>query len=206
MKTAIIKGLFGSYDYWCDPRIIEEGVDYHVFTDQQITSKVYQVHETQRKPKIERLIKIKPWEFLPGYDRYIWIDANIHPRTKMKDLPDADIICLEHPDRNCVYEEFKACVRLMKDDTQVMKRQVDRYREEGYPINAGMVQTGLLIRKPTDKVKKHAELWWHEVITGSRRDQLSFGYALAKSQEDLSVYAIEWKDFLETFKLTAHKR
>lgn len=206
MKTAIIKGLFGSYDYWCDPRIIEDDVDYHVFTDQQITSKVYQVHETQRKPKIERLIKIKPWEFLPNYDRYIWIDANIHPRTKMKDLPDADIICLEHPDRNCVYEEFKACVRLMKDDTQVMKRQVDRYREEGYPINAGMVQTGLLIRKPTDKVKKHAELWWHEVITGSRRDQLSFGYALAKSQEELSVYAIEWKDFLETFKLTAHKR
>jgi len=206
MKTAIIKGLFGSYDFWADPRIVEPSADYHVFTDQKIKSKVYEVHQLAHKPKLERRVKILPWEYLPGYDRYIWVDANIHPKQPMKQLPDADIICLEHPDRNCVYDEYKACLRLNKDNPHVMAEQINKYREQGFPENAGMVQTGLLVRKPNDVTVEHAELWYKEVETHSRRDQLSFHYAFWQQQVKPTVYAIGWQDFLTTFKLTAHKR
>lgn len=206
MKTAIVKGLFGSYDFWADPRVIEPDADYHVFTDQKIKSKVYEVHKLNRKNKIERHVKIKPWEFLPGYDRYIWIDANIHPKQPMKQLPDADIICLEHPNRKCVYEEHEACVRLGKDDPKIMQEQINRYKAQGYPKDAGMVQTGFLVRKVTEAVKAHADIWWDEVAMYSRRDQLSFNYSLAKCEDKPSVYAIGWDDFQTTFKLTAHKR
>lgn len=206
MKTAIIKGLFGSYDFWADPRFIEDDVDYHVFTDQKIKSKVYEVHDVNRRPKVERHIKIKPWEYLPGYDKYIWIDANIHPRAHMIKLPDADIVCLEHPARNCVYEEHKACLERKKDDPVIMQKQMNKYRSEGYPENAGMVQTGFLARTVSDQVLEHASIWWDEVAMYSRRDQLSFNYALAKTKNKPTVYAIQWNSFEQTFKLTAHKR
>lgn len=206
MKTAIVKGLFGSYDYWADPLIVEPNVDYHVFTDQKIRSKVYQVHQMHRRPKVERHVKIKTWDYLPGYDRYIWIDANIHPRTPMMELPEADIVCLEHTARNCVYQEHQACIRLHKDDPKIMQEQINRYRSLGYPENAGMVQTGFLVRTMNDAVLEHASIWWDEVARYSRRDQLSFNFALAATKNKPSVYAIKWDSFKENFKLTVHKR
>jgi len=206
MKTAIIKGLFGSYDFWVDPRIVEDDVDYHVFTDQNIKSKVYTIHKTNRTPKIERLIKIETWKYLPGYDRYIWLDSNMHPKAPMPSIPEADIVCLEHPARDCVYEEFLACVRLRKDDERLMAQQVNGYLEEGYPEKNGMAQTGLLIRTPTDEVKEHARLWAEEVKNKSRRDQLSFNYCLWQMEENLSVFTIKMSDFEQYYKLVPHKR
>lgn len=206
MKTAIIKALIGSYDFWAEPRIVEPNVDYHLFTDQNIKSKAYQVHQVNRTPKIERHIKIEPWKYLPNYDRYIWVDANMHPKQLMPELPDADIVCLEHPARDCVYQELAACIQLNKDNPKVMIEQVAKYRAEGYPEHGGMVQTGFLVRNATDEIKEHASIWWGEVSAHSRRDQLSFNYALAKAKADLTVFAIGWTEFQNYYKLTPHKR
>ena len=119
MKKVIIKAMLGPYDFWADPRIVEPDTDYILFTDQNIKSKVYDVRKVKRKPKLERLIKINPWEYAPGYDYYTWVDTNIHPIAERPNAPKADIVCLEHPSRNCVYEEFLACVQLKKDDPDV---------------------------------------------------------------------------------------
>lgn len=206
MKKVIIKAMLGPYDFWADPRIVEPDTDYILFTDQNIKSKVYDVRKVKRKPKLERLIKINPWEYAPGYDHYTWVDTNIHPTAERPNAPKADIVCLQHPSRNCVYEEFIACVQLKKDDPDVMGEQINRYREQGYPENNGMVQTGLLMRHMNDAALEHASIWSKEVENGSRRDQLSFNYAMWLMQVQPSVFAIQFEDFQKYYKLTPHKR
>ena len=78
------------------------------------------------KPKFERIIKARPWDYVgTDYERYIWMDANIYPRSPLSFDPDIDITCLEHQGRNCIYDEYEACVKLQKDNPAIMKQQVD---------------------------------------------------------------------------------
>lgn len=205
--NVVVKAMMGNYDWWVDPLFVDDDTDYILFTDQDIDSEVYEVRKIPATPKIERLIKIQPWDFVGDeYDRYIWMDANIYPRTKIEGWNDIDITCLEHPHRNCVYDELQACIQLKKDDPKVMIPQVQRYRSEGYPEKGGMVQTGLMVRKLNDVTEEHAELWAKEVREGSRRDQLSFFYACWLMQIKPSIQTISWDDFLKIYKYIPHRR
>jgi hypothetical protein len=208
MKSAVITALFGDYDKWVDPlpELIDPNLDYHLFTDQDISSEVYQVHKTLPHPKIERKIKIMSWNYLRGYDRYIWIDANIHPTKLGLDITtDTDILLLEHPARKCVYEELRACVRLEKDDPLLMTNQIAGYHQEGYPANNGMVQTGFMVRSPTDQNKAFAERWWAEVDNNSRRDQLSFNYSVWRESDIVTFETIPMETFYKHYAITKHK-
>ncbi len=91
-------------------------------------------------------------------------------------LDNFDLAVLKHPQRACVYQELQACIQLNKDDPTVMRKQVDRYRAEGYPVYNGMVETGCLLRRRCDVVREFNEAWWKELSEGSVRDQLSFNY------------------------------
>jgi len=208
LNTVVVKALFGDYDNWIDPdpNLINKDWDYHLFTDQDITSDIYTVHKTLHHPKIERKIKIMPWNYLRGYDRYIWIDANIHPIQLELDInTEADILLLEHPARDCVYDELKACVRLHKDDPRIMTDQVAEYYSQGYPPNNGMVQTGFMVRKPTDEIIYFSEDWYFEVENKSRRDQLSFNYIAWKYSEKLNYETIPMDTFNQYYTITKHK-
>lgn len=56
-----------------------------------------------------------------------------------------------------------------------------KYRSEGFPENAEMVQTGIEVRRHNDpNLIKFNELWFDEVRTKSKRDQLSFNYVAWK--------------------------
>jgi len=206
-KQVIVKALFGNYDRWADPLIVEEDTDYIVFTDQNIKSELFEIRKTERlKPKYERLIKAQPWEYVGRqYERYIWMDANIYPRVPLSFDPDIDITCLEHQGRNCIYDEYEVCVKLRKDNPAVMKQQVDTYRNEGYPENNGLVQTGLMIRKLNEATLEHGRIWSAQIQTHSRRDQLSFNYALWKTTPKPTLKTISWEDFIATHKIIPHK-
>ena len=44
-KTAIYTSLFGDYDEWHEPKYVQEGCDYFLFTDQiYLTSDRYLIH------------------------------------------------------------------------------------------------------------------------------------------------------------------
>lgn len=207
--VAVVTALFGDYDNWQDPiaELVNPDWEYHLFTDQDITSEVYQVHKTLPHPKIERKIKIMPWNYLRGYDAYIWIDANIHPIQLGMDLTtEADILLLEHPARKCVYEELRACITLQKDDPMIMSAQVWGYYNEGYPPNNGMVQTGFMVRKPTEQNKAFADRWWNEVKDNSRRDQLSFNYSVWREDNIITFDTIPMDTFNQYYTITKHKK
>ena len=53
-----------------------------------------------------------------------------------------------------------------------------------------LFETGILMRRNCDSIKRLNELWWKELDTGSVRDQLSFPYVLWKNP-DVRINAIE---------------
>ena len=64
-----------------------------------------------------------------------------------------------------------------------MSKQLDRYRDEKLPENAGLFETNVVLRShKSERVIKFNEYWWNELSKGSRRDQLSCVYALRKAK------------------------
>ncbi|MCK4539875.1 DUF616 domain-containing protein [Candidatus Parcubacteria bacterium] len=90
--------------------------------------------------------------------------------------------------RYCAYEEAKKLIEMnkngiYKDDSNVIKSQMDRYRVEKYPKNNSVIQSSVLVRRHNSSdVIKTMEDWWKEIKEYSRRDQLSFNYVAWKNK------------------------
>jgi hypothetical protein len=119
----------------------------------------------------------------PDADYVVWHDGNIRLRVDPwrlveRHLAENDVAAFKHRDRTCVYEELEACIRLDKDEAGLMRRQVEVYRNEGYPALSGLAETGVLARRQSERVRAFNEAWWREIESGSVRDQLSFNVVL----------------------------
>lgn len=139
------------------------------------------------KVKQQRVIKICPHRFLKEYDISIWVDGSIQIIGDLKDfisqydLEKTPLYTRIHPARKCIYKEAKTCIALKKETKLVADQQMARYRSEGYPTNAGLAETGIILRRHNDKMcQRICNLWASEVLIGSHRDQLSFNYACWK--------------------------
>lgn len=87
------------------------------------------------------------------YDISIWVDGNIEIQRdlvsfiKQYDLDKCPLYVRVHPCRRCIYEEAKACIALGKDSKEVIENQIAKYRDDGYPANAGMFETCVVLRQ-----------------------------------------------------------
>lgn len=188
MYTAII----GKYDYLKEPKIVSEGFDYICFTDDvTLKSKVWKIRLVNNNQgldysRLSKKIKILCTTFLKEYDLSIWIDGSISINCDLnifldKNYHGEDLVIMTHPERNCVYEEAKACIRIKKDNPTIINKQIEGYRQEGYPEGNGMVHACIMIRNHQSKnINEFMDRWWNEVYTKSKRDQLSFNYILWK--------------------------
>lgn len=198
-KTAIYTAIFGNKDC-LKPPAKSGGYDYIVFTDnEQLISDDYIVVNcppTHDDPtRNARRYKVLAHQFLPDYQYSLWVDANIEIGGIDIDglfscyLKNYDIALHKHPLRNCIYDEASRCVEINKDNPSVIQQQMQKYRDEGYPPQNGLVSTGILYRKHTPQVAQFNACWWQEIKTHSRRDQLSFNYVAWKS--GVSYHVIE---------------
>lgn len=129
-----------------------------------------------------RYHKILSHVLFPDADYSIWHDGNIQlvvdPWRLVERLQPGgiEVASFKHRDRNCVYEELEACIRLDKDGVERMSRQVAGYRDAGYPEQNGLAETGVLVRRHSERVRELNQAWWREIENGSVRDQLSFDF------------------------------
>jgi len=199
-KIVIYTAIFGPYNDLIPQRKIH-GIDYICFTDQPFKSNTWKV--IQVKPEFDdntknnRKFKLLPHKYLSDYDYSIYMDGNFLVRRNITDfinhhLSQHKMVIFDHAQnsdsRSCVYDEYEAIITLgkedgfFKDDPEVMRKQVEHYRKEGYPVNNGLIAAGVLIRKHNDpEVIKLMETWWNELKKGSKRDQLSFNYSAWKN-------------------------
>lgn len=184
--NILYTAIFGPYDKLEDVDPLG-GWKYLCFTDQDLKSESWEIVKIDPSgmtfpEKACRQIKIiGPDYYLPKHDVSVWVDANITPGIDLNEFIKGKDYCLmQHPARQSIYDEAIACVERKKDSPAVISAQIDQYvKEFGYAI-PGLVATGVLVRKNTEKNKEINAAWWHEVERHSRRDQLSFNYVAHK--------------------------
>ncbi len=200
-KIVVYTGAFGD-DYGFIPQKKIEGVDFFCFTDNvkkvQSPWKPLEVKDKNLTNHLRnRHAKLLPHLYFQNYDISIYIDSNYLIIGDILELLDSlgedfKMGIFDHnqcdDSRDCVYEEHKAILKLgeetgvYKDNPEAMKKQIEFFKNEGYPEHNGLIFAAVLIRKHNDEqVIKVMEDWWGFVSTQSKRDQLSFNYVAWKN-------------------------
>jgi hypothetical protein len=136
-----------------------------------------------------RWYKTHPHVLFPGSDYTLWVDGNIEIIGEIPTpASDIDIMTFKHSRRNCTYEEAAAVIKQHLDEKIKVYEQVFKYTKEGYPSNAGLYESPVILRKNTDKVNTFNEAWWEEICKHSRRDQISFTYLTRKMNLKVGLF------------------
>ena len=183
MNKCLYTIHFGSYDQPHEP-FISEGWDYLLFTNRDdIKSDVWKVIKvTTPLPDYlaARYVYINSHLFIPKeYDYSLMIGGQIHLIGDLNKLDidyDADFNMMAHPCRTCIYKEAEIIEKENIDPSGNYKAQIQKYRDEGFPEDYGLNACGIIGRKFGAGVRTFEKKWWHQVMIGSYRDQLSFDY------------------------------
>jgi len=197
-KKVIYTVITGGYDNLIEQPSVK-GYDFVCFTDNpNLKSITWQIRplpeglEGLTSVKQQRNIKILAHKYLPEYDFSIYIDGNVQIIGDVNKFVKENcakskgyIFIGKHPDRDCIYEEAKACIYAKKDDSHLMADQVIAYHKEGMPLHYGLTQNCIILRyHNNENCKRLMELWWNEVKEKSHRDQLSLYYCLWKDRQN----------------------
>lgn len=158
------------------PMDVRDGSEYKQFIDSYDRFK-----DNRRNSRIQ---KILAHQYINT--RYsIYVDANIKllitPEEIIeKYLKDADIAVFKHPNRDCLYDEATTCAVRDLDDPEIIIEQAVAYENSGYAKHKGLFECCIVIRRHTEKVEQLNNAWWAEYCRHSKRDQISFPYAVNK--------------------------
>lgn len=148
--------------------------------------------------KLSRHPKCHPHHYFPDHQYSLFID-NI---VKFKRLPcEADLQVaadkaplfkvFTHFYRQFITEEALAIAGLKYDASDVLAKQLAFYKtqislDDISPLTTGTV---LLRQHHHPKIKMHGDIWWLQILQFSKRDQMSFDFAVKKSDLQLSYFA-----------------
>lgn len=149
-KVVVFTAVTGGYDVVLPPATHVPGWDYICFSDKaEVDTAGWQVRALSANDldpvRRSRLPKILAHRFLGDYDISIWVDANVRVVGDLASfceiaLADADIAFFRHGDhRPSIAAEIQACVKYGKAPLDVMMRQYDHYRRQGFPDDAGII-------------------------------------------------------------------
>ena len=164
-KRVVYTCIIGNYDTLKPIMCPGDGIDYICFTDDMTMAtprpwKLTEIPKDLRNlppVKQQRVLKILPHIYLQDYQESLWIDANFQVNADLNyffrkyDLQKCPIYTNKHPQRDCIYDEQKTCVKLGKDKDAVTLPQIERFRKEGFPRHYGLAETNLMLRSHADE-------------------------------------------------------
>lgn len=198
-KIIAYTAIFGLRDLVQDLQWTNTDIPFYCFTDQPTLSLPLPniTCVTAPKPSLSnaksaKFYKHSPHLFFPDYEYSVWLDGNLRLKPNIAEnlntiVPDilwkSNFAALSHEHRNCSYEEGVVCRKLKLDSHDILSSQLSYYKNKGkFPLNAGLISAGFLIRRHNEEVVKEFEsVWWGQILEFSCRDQVSFGYAVCKS-------------------------
>ncbi|WP_224996825.1 glycosyltransferase domain-containing protein [Cesiribacter sp. SM1] len=221
-RLVVYTSVFGNKEGLL-PQPKSRDVDYVCFADNEMRVprpwqlKLIEPAVPGDPARSSRAPKLMPHSFLPDYSYSLYIDANFLVRGNFAPfvlslLPKKAFWAFGHG-RNCIYDEHQAIIEkyhregVLKDNFEVMQRQIDRYRQENFPPGFGLISGGVLMRNHHHpEVAKAGELWWNEVKNGSRRDQLSFNYVVWKTGLDYGVLPGDLRKHKHFYMIGIHRK
>lgn len=188
-RLVVYTAIFNGRDRYREPS--SGDFDCVLFTDKPIetnrTRVVVVPNVFPEDPvRTARFFKLMPQLFFYEYEYTMWRDGQIDFKEPIdvdaltRAIGNASIATLVHRERTCVYQELEKCTEFLLDDPETMRRQVEGYRQEGYPALRGLSETGVVLRRAQPESDAFNFAWWRELSTKSRRDQLSFDYVAWK--------------------------
>ena len=150
--------------------------------------------------RLSRLYKIKNQLVDSGYDISVYTDANIRIRGDLDRFlsqaiaPDCILGLLYHPFHSSLREEVELCKKTGRADPELLEKQYRFYTDkEGFSDSLPHINARLLIRRPGDRrIESLMDTWFNQLISWSRRDQVSFNYSLAQHPDVLPCYIPYW--------------
>lgn len=210
MKIVVYTAIFGDYDDLITPvygEILKQQADFICFTDNpNLKSDFFNIRLVKRPVpdpmKSNRYYKILSHVVLPEYEKVIYVDANVKIICKdFRGIVDTYLrhrsYCFfKHTDKDCLYEEAHWVLsKPGLDNPKIVKKQIEQYRLDGFPTHFGLIAGTFILRNNFDlQVHNINELWWEEVKTKSRRDQLSFDYIRWKTNLKIGYLPGSWKN------------
>lgn len=192
-KIAVYTANIREYDNLNNPLTPSKNVKYFVFSDTErkkigVWDVIKPDYFNSSPTRSARFYKLHPHFYFQEYDYSIWIDSNLTMCVTPEDLINSvegnkGLAIWRHPLRDCIFDEARECIRLGKDEPEIIEQQINRYYCEGFPKKFGLWETGAMIRRHNEpEIKELMSLWWREIQNGSKRDQIGLAYALWKSQ------------------------
>lgn len=189
-RIVVFTAIAGGYDRLLPHERLEDGVDYVAFSDVPIPDAgLWQVRPMDYwhpdAVRMARYVKAHPHKYFPEHDVAIWVDANVVIRGELgpylRRLHDGGqpIAGIPHPLRDCLYAESDVIVKAGIDKSGRVERQMQAYRELGFPARHGLIETNFLLtdlRHPGSR--KAMDGWWEQMEKYSHRDQLSLNFVL----------------------------
>lgn len=225
-KIAVYTCIIGGYDDLIQPLVEDPRCDYYLLgLNQPENMGVYKwVDITGKIPdciredyhRINRYCKIHPHIFFPQYDYSIYVDGRVQIQTIISHLPEKHSkIGIASYGIGGVADIYEHALWLWcsngrgeLDGRIRIQNQMKRYVKEGFPRFFGLTENGILVREHNNEdCIRIMDTWWVEVLNYSRRDQLSFMYAIWKNgfiPQDIGYIGDTFRNGPE-FSLREHK-
>lgn len=196
-RIAVYTAEFGGYDEIQEPVIRPDNIDYFIITDdilppescwKPINPSTCIPREYLGNPSLSnRWCKMHPHELFPGYRYSVYIDANFlvvsdftELINRMEDFP---VAMFRHKNRDCVYEEIKACMIKNKAPKEALRAHGALLKEHGVPKKYGLLEAPVIARRHQERVCIDLmDHWWRAFLEGCGRDQIALVDALWELQ------------------------
>lgn len=192
-KIAVYTCITGGYDSPSPPKLIDEGYDFYLFTDCENMvcdgwNTIYIDKDHFRElsnSQINRYLKLHPHEFFKDYDYSVYIDGNVmitkDIRGFFEQFGESFLGVHTHPLRNCIYTEANLLLKMRRFKVihEMIKEQMNEYRNNGFPEHFGLFENTVLLRKHNDaRCIELMNAWWKQMVIYPTRDQLSLPYVM----------------------------
>lgn len=134
--------------------------------------------------EVNRILKIRPHEFLSEYDESFYIDGNIrlhsNPFPLADEVPEAKPVALYlQPDRDCAFREIDELVRVGIAKGTDAKRLKSGMRALGMKSGYGLFEANIIFRRHNDPACiVLMEIWWNLWVSAIvKRDQPYLAFA-----------------------------
>ncbi len=191
---AWITSIFGGID---EPKPIPEQsikfIHYH-FSEENNPTALNGLNDRMKalyfKTQMHRIIEA---------DYFIWTDGKIRIISNnfihavLKQLDHNEFGILKHQYRKCIYKEVDHIEHCIKEgnkylatryETRPIRKEVEFYRAQGYPVNNGLNDCKIFIVKNTPRTNLLFDEWWQSCLNDSF-DQIAIQFLAWK--QDIKI-------------------
>jgi len=201
---AVYTALIGKYEELLEqPVAMTTSVRFICLTDDpDLTSETWEVHLVepafpQDSIRSARALKIRGHPILAEFEETLWIDNTVLLKADPADLLEqwlsgADFALPTHSYRENIAAEFDVIAgHLIDDPARVNEQRAHYAATDPTVLDQPVHWTAVLARRATPAVQDLMSRWFDEVLRHSRRDQLSIGFAIARSEVPLRELRVD---------------